>query len=137
MRLDLLINGFVYEAVVNQYLIMFERHFKRTFIHVEDMARSFVLAIENAERMKGNAYNVGDNKNNYSKEDIALMIKQRIDYYLHFADIGEDLDKRNYTVSHDKIRALGFQCSVSVPDGIDQLINAIPVLEYQSKYRNV
>ena len=85
MRLDLLINGFVYEAVVNQYLIVFEKHFQRTFIHVEDMARSFLLAMDNADRMKENVYNVGDNRNNYNKEDIAIMIKQRLDYYLHFA----------------------------------------------------
>ena len=137
MRLDLLINDFVYEAVVNQYLIMFEKHFKRTFIHVDDIARSFIFAIENADKMSGGAFNVGDETNNYSKEDVALMIKDKVDYYLHFADIGKDKDQRNYEVSYEKINSLGFRCDVSVEEGIDQLIRAIPALEHQSKYRNV
>lgn len=137
MRLDLLINDFVYQAVVNQYLIMFEKAFKRTFIHVDDMAASFLFAMENAGRMQGNVYNVGDNRSNFTKEDIALKIAAKVQYYLHFADIGEDKDKRNYEVSYAKINSLGFQCDVSVDNGIDELIGAIPVLEHRSQYRNV
>jgi nucleoside-diphosphate-sugar epimerase len=137
MRFDLLINDFVYEAVVNQYLIMFEKHFKRTFIHVDDMARSFLFAIERADQMKGQVYNVGDDRNNYTKNDIALMIKERVNYYLHFADIGEDVDKRDYVVSYEKLNALGFRCEVGVPDGLEELVNAIPALEHRSRYRNV
>jgi nucleoside-diphosphate-sugar epimerase len=137
MRLDLLINDFVYQAVINRYLIMFEKAFKRTFIHVDDMARSFLFAIENFDRMNGQVFNIGDDTNNYSKEDVALLIKQKVDYYLHFADVGEDADKRNYEVSYDKVRALGFNATVSVEEGIDQLIGAIPAIEYQSRFRNV
>ncbi len=137
MRLDLLINDFVYEAVVNQYLIMFEKHFKRTFIHVDDMAKSFAFAVDNADKMKGEVFNIGDDRNNYSKEDVALMIKGKVDYYLHFADIGEDKDKRNYVVSYDKINRLGFSCDVRVEEGIEELIEAVPVLEHRSIYRNV
>lgn len=137
MRLDLLVNDFVYQAVTNRYLIMFEKHFKRTFIHVDDMAKSFIFAMENADRMKGEAYNVGGSFNNYNKEEIALIIKDKVDYYLHFADIGQDLDKRNYEVSYDKLNAAGFECEISVHDGIDQLIRATPTIEHKSKYRNV
>ena len=137
MRLDLLINDFVYEAVINQYLIMFEKHFKRTFIHVNDMAQSFLFALEHAEQMKNQVYNVGDSSNNHSKEDIALMLKEYVNYYLHFADVGEDKDKRNYEVSFDKIQRLGFRCHVGVRDGIKQLISALPVLEHRSRFRNI
>lgn len=137
MRLDLLINDFVYEAVINKYLIMFEKHFKRTFIHVDDMACSFIFALENLDRMKGEVFNVGDSSNNFSKEDIALMIKKKVDYYLHFADIGEDKDKRNYEVCYDKVNALGYKACISVEEGIDQMVRAIPVLEHHSNYRNV
>ena len=137
MRLDLLINDFVYEAAINKYLIMFEKHFKRTFIHVDDMASSFIFALENMEKMRGEVFNIGDSSNNFSKEDIALMIKKKIDYYLHFADIGEDKDKRNYEVSYAKINSLGYKSCISVEEGIEQMLRAIPVFEHQSKYRNV
>lgn len=137
MRLDLLINDFVYAAVVNRYLIMFEKDFKRTFIHVEDMASSIVFAIEHAGRMAGQVYNVGDSSNNFSKEEVAEIIKKSVNYYLHFASVGEDMDKRNYEVSYDKVNALGFRCSVSVEQGIDQLLRAIPALEHRGRYRNV
>lgn len=137
MRLDLLINDFVYEAVVNRYLIMFEKDFKRTFIHVDDMANSIVFAIENAGRMSGQVYNVGDSNNNFSKEEVAQIIRKKVNYYLHFASVGEDMDKRNYEVCYDKVNALGFRCSVPVEEGIDQLIRAVPALEHQGRYRNV
>jgi len=137
MRLDLLINDFVYQAVNNHYLFMFEKAFKRTFIHVDDMAKSFIFAIENFDKMVGEVYNVGTEKNNFSKEDVALMIKDKIDYYLHFADVGEDKDKRNYVVSYDKINNLGYRALTTVEEGIDQLIKAIPALEYHSRYKNV
>lgn len=137
MRLDLLINDFVYEAVVNRYLIMFEKDFKRTFIHVEDMANSLVFAIEKAGLMSGQVYNVGDSRNNFSKEDVAHIIKKKINYYLHFANVGEDMDKRNYEVCYEKLNALGFRCSVTVEEGVDQLIRAIPALDHQGRYRNV
>ena len=76
-------------------LVMFEKAFKRTFVHVDDMARGIVYAIENYDSMKNNTFNVGGDFNNFNKEEIALMIKDRVDYYLHFAEIGEDEDKRN------------------------------------------
>jgi nucleoside-diphosphate-sugar epimerase len=137
MRLDLLINDFVYQTVINQYLILFEKHFKRTFIHVDDMAASFLFAIDNAARMQGQVFNVGDDCNNFTKEDIASKIAKKVNFYLHFADIGEDKDKRNYEVSYAKINALGFRGEVTVDTGIDELIAAIPVLEHRSQYRNV
>ena len=136
MRMDLLINDFVYQAVVNKYLLMFEKDFKRTFINIQDIAKSFLFAIDNAEDMSSNIYNVGDEINNYAKEDIALMIKSKIDYYLHFAEFGEDLDKRNYEVSYDKIKQLGFRAEVSTMEGIDELIKTMPLLQYTQRYRN-
>lgn len=136
-RLDLLINDFVYEAAINKYLIMFEKNFKRTFIHVDDMATSFVFALENMNKMVGEVYNIGDSSNNYSKEDIALIIKRKLDYYLHFADINEDKDRRDYVVCYDKINTLGYKAIISVEEGIDQMLRAIPVLEHNNIYRNV
>ena len=101
------------------------------------MANSFIFAIENIEAMKGNVYNVGTANNNYSKEEVALMIREKIDYYLHFADIGEDKDKRDYVVSYDKIEKLGYRAVITIEEGIDQLIKVIPVIDYRGHYRNV
>jgi nucleoside-diphosphate-sugar epimerase len=136
MRLDLLINDFVYQAINNRYLIMFERSFKRSFIHVDDMARSFLFAIENHDKVESGAYNIGDEQNNYSKEEIALLIKDKVDYYLHFADVGEDKDKRNYEVSYSKFKSLGFKAETSVEEGIDQLIKSMEAFEFIHPYRN-
>lgn len=137
MRLDLLINDFVYETVVNQYLIMFEKDFKRTFIHVDDMARGFAFAIEHFDLMQGNVYNVGGETNDYSKEEIAIMIGKEVKFYLHFANVGEDMDKRNYEVSYSKINKVGFCTERTVANGISELIRAVPALDHRGKYRNV
>jgi len=136
MRLDLLINDFVYQAYVNKFLILFEKTYKRTFVHVHDICLSILFAIENFNKMKHQVFNVGDNENNFSKEDIALKIKKRIDYYLHFADIGEDEDKRNYCISYEKINALGFKATKTVDEGIDELIKSCQLFEYKHPYKN-
>ncbi len=136
MRLDLMPNDFVYRAVNEKTLIVYEKHFMRTFIHVRDMARSFLFALENYEKMKGQVYNVGDNKMNYSKEDLCLMIKNKIDYYLHFADVGHDFDQRDYMVSYDKIHELGYQNTVSMEDGIDELIKVCELINVKNHYYN-
>lgn len=137
MRLDLLINDFVYQAVKVRNLIVYERSFKRTFIHVIDMARSFLFALENAAKMTGNVYNVGSETMNYSKEDVANLLKKKFDFYLHYADVGKDEDQRNYEVSYAKINALGFQTTVSIENGIDELIKAYQVIDLKNPYANV
>lgn len=137
LRLDLLINDFVYQAVKNRNLIIYEKSFKRTFIHVRDMADSIIYALENYSDMKDDVYNVGSNDMNYSKEEIALMIKKRIEYYLHFAEIGKDEDQRNYEVSYDKINSTGFRTRVGIEEGIEELIQAMQVIHLVNEYSNV
>ena len=137
MRLDLLINDFVYQAVNAKTLVMFEKTFKRTFVHVDDMARGIIYAIENYDQMKNDTFNVGGDFNNYNKEEIALMIKEKVDYYLHFAEFGEDEDKRNYEVSYKKINDAGFFIEKTVETGINELIQSCPALDNRSKYKNV
>lgn len=136
MRLDLLINDFVYRAFKERSLILYERSFKRTFIHVRDMGRSFLFALDNFPKMRNQAYNVGSESLNFTKEEIALEIKERIDYYLHFAEIGQDEDKRNYEVSYRKIRALGYETTISLEQGIEELVKAAPALEVVSDLYN-
>ena len=137
LRLDLLINDFTFKAVKDKTLIVYEKHFMRTFIHVRDMARSFLFTLEHFDTMNDEVYNVGDNAQNFSKEQICFMIREKIEYYLHFAEIGKDLDQRNYMVSYKKISDLGFQCNTSVSEGIDELLKVADVVEIKSPFSNV
>ncbi len=137
MRLDLLINDFVYSAVRNRNLLIYEASFKRTFIHVRDMARAFLFGLENFDLMRDEAYNVGTELNNFSKRELAHLVKRHTDYYLHFADVGSDEDQRNYEVSYRKLEATGFRCLFSVEDGVRELIAAATALDVTNPYANV
>jgi nucleoside-diphosphate-sugar epimerase len=137
LRLDLMINDFAFQALKNGMLVVYERHFKRTFIHVRDMARSFLFALENFERLKNEIFNVGSEKANFTKEDICLKIKEKINYHLYFADVGTDPDQRNYEVSYEKIRSKGFETTISVEKGIDELIKAYRTISLIRPFSNV
>ena len=118
MRLDLMPNDFTYQAVKNRNLIVYEGGFKRTFIHVRDMARSIMFALDNWETVRDDVYNVGHESMNFTKEDIARTVLKHVDYYLHFAEVGTDADQRNYEVSYEKIRAKGFETTIDMDRGI-------------------
>ncbi len=137
MRLDLLVNEFVYTAIKMRYLVVYEAQFMRTFIHVHDIARSFQFAIDNAARMRGQVYNVGSEGMNYSKAELCDRIRARVDYYLHYAAVGQDVDKRNYVVSYKKISDLGFRTTVGLEEGIDELVRGVEVLEFKTPYSNL
>ena len=136
LRLDLLVNDFVHRAVTERYLVIYESHFMRTFIHVHDIARSFLFAIDHADEMAGQVYNVGSEKMNHSKREVCERIKEEVDYYLHCADVGEDADKRNYVVSYDKIKRLGYGTTISVQKGIRELVSVMDILEFKTPYCN-
>jgi nucleoside-diphosphate-sugar epimerase len=137
LRLDLLVNDFVHKAVKERYLVVYEAHFMRTFIHVLDIARSFLFAIENSDRMAGQVFNVGSEHMNYSKADVCERIKAKVEHYLHYADVGEDADKRNYEVSYKKINNLGYHTTIELDDGIDELIRALEIVDTITPYANV
>lgn len=136
MRLDLLINDFTNKCLRDGYLVVYEKHFMRTFIHVSDIADSFIFAIENIDDMRDNVYNVGSDTMNYSKEDVCKMIAKKTDAFIHFEEIGSDADKRNYVVSYEKIKQLGFSTKVGMQQGIDEIINALKVIDFQDTYVN-
>ena len=137
LRLDLLINDFAYKSVTQGYLVVYEKHFMRTFIHVHDMGRAFALAIDNADAMRGEVYNIGSNSMNYSKEDVCELIKRQVDYYIHYAAIGEDADKRDYVVSYEKINNLGYDTTIDVDAGISELLRAYRAVSFKTPYTNV
>lgn len=137
MRLDLMPNDFTYQAVKNRNLIVYEGGFKRTFVHVRDMARSFMFALEKWDSVKDDVYNVGHESMNFTKEDVARKILEHVDYYLHFAEVGSDADQRNYEVSYEKIRAKGFETTVDLDRGIGELVKAARLIDFQNPFANV
>jgi nucleoside-diphosphate-sugar epimerase len=138
MRLDLLVNDLTYKAITEGYAVIYESHFLRTFIHIRDLARSFIFAIDNQHRMAGEVYNVGSNKMNYTKREVCEMINEEIpEAFFHHASIKEDPDKRNYKVSYDKINSLGFEVEVDLKTGIREIKESVQLLEHSLRYRNV
>jgi len=135
MRLDLLVNDFTYRALKDGFLVIFEKHFKRNYLHIQDAAECFACCIEHFDRMKGEPYNVGLNEANLSKEELALTIKKYLpDLYIHFAEIGSDPDKRNYIVSNEKINKKGFHAVHSLDEGIQQLIQGYAMIGKSDMY---
>ncbi len=137
LRLDLLVNDFTYRAISQQYLVVYESHFMRTFIHVHDMGRAFVFGIDHVDRMRGQVYNVGADKMNYSKRQVCELIQQQVECYIHYAEVGEDADKRDYVVSYDKLTKLGYDVSIALGDGVSELIRGFRVLSFKTPYSNV
>lgn len=129
LRLDLLVNHFVYEAVTSGYLVIFEKDFKRNFVHIRDVADCFLHCIDNADRMIGRPYNVGQDAANCSKEDLARLIQKHVPrFFVHYAAVGSDPDKRNYIVSNKRLREAGFEARRSLEDGIRELIKGYRLL---------
>ena len=137
MRLDLLVNDFTYRAFYDRFLVLFEAHFKRNYLHVRDAARAFIHGLNNFESMKGEAYNVGLSEANLSKFQLCEEIKKHLpDFYFSEAEIGEDADKRDYLVSNQKIEATGFKTENSLSFGIQELIKGFQIIK-KREYVNI
>ena len=129
MRLDLLVNDFTYRAVNDGFMAVFEPRFKRNFIHVRDVARAFIHAIENFESMNGEPYNVGLSDANLSKWELCQEIQKQIPGFVFFEGKGKDPDKRNYIVSNKKIEKTGFKPKISLQEGIAELIKGFQIIK--------
>ena len=137
MRMDLLVNDFVYRAVNDRSLVLFEEHFRRNYIHVRDVAKAFLFGIENYEKMKGEPYNVGLSSANLTKRQLAEKIQEYVPkLYIHSAEIGEDPDKRDYIVSNEKIESLGWKPDYTLDDGIQELIKGYKII-HPNSFANV
>jgi nucleoside-diphosphate-sugar epimerase len=137
MRIDLLVNDFVYRAVHDRAVLIFEGHFKRNYIHIQDVARAFLHAIANFSSMQGKPYNVGLEEANLSKLELCAKIREHLPKFVFVeAPIGEDPDKRDYIVSNQRILSTGFRTEWDLDRGIRELIKVFTILR-QSKYANV
>lgn len=137
MRLDLLVNDFVYRAITDRFVVLFEANFKRNYAHVRDIVRAFIHCLKKCDTMKDKPYNVGLSEANLSKLELCQEIKKQVpSFYFYESPIGEDPDKRNYIVSNARIEATGFKPQVSLQDGIAELIKGFQILR-RNQYANV
>jgi nucleoside-diphosphate-sugar epimerase len=129
MRIDLLVNDFVYRAVNDRFVVLFEAHFKRNYIHIRDVARAFMHAMDRFDEMSGRPYNVGLSDANLSKAELCERIKAQLPSFVYLeAPVGEDPDKRDYIVSNSRIEATGYKPAYSLDDGIRELIKGFHMI---------
>jgi nucleoside-diphosphate-sugar epimerase len=137
MRLDLLVNDFTYRAVNDRFVVLFEPHFKRNYLHVRDAAGVFLHSIKNYRQMKGKPYNVGLSSANLSKLELCQSIQKLLPgFQFPISDVGEDPDKRNYVISNRRIEATGFQTKVTLEEGVRELIKCYQILK-RVDYANI
>jgi nucleoside-diphosphate-sugar epimerase len=137
MRMDLLVNDFTYRAYKDRFIILFEEHFRRNYIHIRDVAKAFIFAIDNFNKMKGEPFNVGLSSANLTKRQLCEKIKEYVpDFYIHCAPVGEDPDKRDYVVSNEKLESLGWQPDYTLDMGIVELLKGYQILK-PNKFANI
>jgi nucleoside-diphosphate-sugar epimerase len=137
MRIDLLVNDFTYRAVNDGFVVLFESHFKRNYIHVRDVSRVFQHALNNHNEMKGEIYNVGLSDANVSKKELCEHIQKQLPEFIFIDEqIGKDPDQRNYIVSNEKIESTGFKTEFSLDRGIEELLKGYQMIK-NSLYGNV
>ena len=136
MRMDLMINDFVYKAVKEKVIVLFDSFAKRTFIHVDDAADCYLFTMNNFDRMKGGIFNAGGNSLNFSKEEITEKIRQKVEFSVVNSEL-KDKDLRHFIVNFDKIEKLGYTPVKTVDEGIDELIRVYGFYEYFSHYRTI
>ncbi len=136
-RLDLLVNEFVYKAFNDGYIVLYESHYKRNYIHIRDVAAGFIWAIENWDKVNGNVFNLGLSDANLSKLELCLKIKEFLpNFHIDLAEVSKDPDQRNYIVSNEKIESKGFKAKISIEDGIEELLKAYQILNI-NQYSNL
>lgn len=137
MRQDLLVNDFVFKAFFDKYVVLFESHFKRNYIHVKDVARAFIFALENESKFLGETFNLGLSTANLSKMELCQKIKEHIpSFVIMESEIGKDIDKRNYIVSNEKIESRGYAPIYDLDKGIKELIKYYSTIIPNSSIRN-
>ena len=137
MRVDLLVNDFTHRAVFDRFVVLFESHFKRNYIHVRDVSRVFQHALQNLDQMNGQIYNVGLSDANVSKKELCEHIQKQLPNFVFVeAPVGKDPDQRNYIVSNDKVEATGYKPEFSLDRGIADLIKGYTMIR-NTKYGNV
>ena len=138
MRIDLLVNDFVYRAVYDRFIVLFEAHFKRNYIHVRDITNAMLFVLENYHSMRGQIYNCGLSEANISKRELCDKIKCQLPaFHILESEVGEDPDKRDYIVSNAKIEAAGWKPRFGLDDGIRELIKGYTIIRNGGRFDNL
>jgi len=139
MRTDLLVNDFVYKAITDKYIVVFEKSFKRNFIHIQDVANVFLFMLENYDKYKGDVFNVGLSNANLSKQELLEKIQTHVkNFAVSYNDYYEDPDKRDYIVSNTKVESTGWSPKWDIDMGINELIMAYQMIvpKMGAEFRN-
>jgi len=139
MRMDLLVNEFVYKALTDKYITLFERNFVRNYIHIRDVAVVFAKMIEEYEEHSGEVFNVGLSEANLTKQELCEKIQEHIpSFTIQHNDNYQDPDKRDYVVSNAKLESCDWKPQFSLDFGINELIKTYTILikDLSSDYRN-
>jgi len=124
MRTDLLVNNFVFKSLQERKLTLFEPHFRRNYIHVNDVVDGILFSIKNFNKLKSNIYNLGLSSANLTKYMLAKRIKNQLKFLkINIIHNKKDPDQRDYYVSNKKIEKKGFKAKTSIDAGIRELIN--------------
>ncbi len=137
VRRDLMPNDFMWRALRQGFLVIFESHFQRSFLHVTDVARAIQFTLEHVEQMKGRAFNVGHERMNKTKRELAEKISELTGCYVHFNEIREDPDKRNYFISFSRIQGVGFEPAIGWDDGLLALREGLSTLHWKTDFANI
>jgi nucleoside-diphosphate-sugar epimerase len=137
MRLDLLFNEFVYRALKERFLLIYQSHYLRAFIHVSDFARATFFAIEHLDRLRDQVYNLGSDSLNLTKGELARRIRAKVEFTLQISENGQDPDKRNYRVDFSKLTKAGFRAETGVDEGIEELIRAFSLVDVPGPFNNL
>jgi nucleoside-diphosphate-sugar epimerase len=132
-----MINDFCWQAIHQRYLVVYEKHFRRTFIHVLDIARAMCHMLDKWDSLEHQVFNVGHESLNFTKEDIVQLIEKRVKFLVYYAEFGKDEDKRDYEVDYGRVRATGFETTVDIERGLGELIDGLAHLEIRNPYGNV
>jgi nucleoside-diphosphate-sugar epimerase len=136
LRLDLLVNDLCYQAYHDKEVILFEAHHRRTFLHVRDAAAAYPFTLDRYRQMQGGVYNVGDPRLNCTKLEVANAILRQQPFHLREAAAGEDPDRRDYEVSYARIDALGYHATITLEEGIREMMRVVPFIRQRSPWRN-
>lgn len=130
MRLDLLVNNFVHRALTDKFVVLFEGHFKRNYVHVRDVSHAFAFSVDNPDNVAGEIFNFGLSEANISKQELCIAIQKIIpDFTFLDAPLSKDPDQRNYIVSNAKIEARGMKATISLSEGIRELVKGLKMFE--------
>jgi nucleoside-diphosphate-sugar epimerase len=133
MRMDLIVNDFTWRAYNDRFIILFESHFLRNFVHIRDVAKTIKFCILKRQEMCGQVYNVGNSSANMNKMDLCLTIKKYVpEFCIMESPINKDPDQRNYIVSNEKLEKLGWECDYSLDMGIREVLKACPIIKHSN-----